>query len=199
LATDQPSPAGEPEPIRCGWTGSDPLMVEYHDTEWGVPLHDDRMLLEYLILDGAQAGLSWSTILKKREGYRRVFDDFDPLLIAAYDEAKVASLLQDASIVRNRQKIRSAIANAQAFLRLQSEFGSFDHYLWSLLGPHPQQNTWRLDSEIPAQTPQAELLSKELKSQGFSFVGPTICYAFMQAAGLVNDHLVNCFRYDQVS
>lgn len=199
MATDQPSPAGEPEPNRCSWTGSDPLMVEYHDTEWGVPLHDDRMLLEYLILDGAQAGLSWSTILKKREGYRRVFDDFDPLLIAAYDEAKVASLLQDASIVRNRQKIRSAIANAQAFLRLQSEFGSFDHYLWSLLGPHPQQNTWRLDSEIPAQTPQAELLSKELKSQGFSFVGPTICYAFMQAAGLVNDHLVNCFRYDQVS
>lgn len=197
--TRQPSPRGEPELISCTWAGSDPLMVEYHDTEWGVPLHDDRRLLEYLILDGAQAGLSWLTILRKREGYRRAFDVFDPRLIAAYDEAKVASLLQDASIVRNRQKIRSAIANAQAFLRLQREFGSFDHYLWSLLGPHPQKNTWGLDSEIPAQTPQAEFLSKELRSRGFSFVGPTICYAFMQAAGLVNDHLVNCFRYEQVS
>ena len=174
-------------------------MVDYHDTEWGTPLHEDRMLLEYLILDGAQAGLSWLTILRKREGYRRAFDDFDPRLIAAYDEFKVASLLQDASIVRNRQKIRSAIANAQAFLRLQGEFGSFDHYLWSLLGPHPLKNAWRLDSEIPAKTPQAEFLSKELRTQGFSFVGPTICYAFMQAAGLVNDHLVSCFRYDQVS
>ena len=199
MATDQPSPTGEPEPIRCAWAGSDPLMVDYHDTEWGVPLHDDRMLLEYLILDGAQAGLSWSTILRKRQGYRRAFDDFDPRLIAAYDEAKVASLLQDASIVRNRQKIRSAITNAQAFLRLQGEFGSFDHYLWSLLGPHTQRNAWRLDSEIPARTPQAESFSKELRSQGFSFVGPTICYAFMQAAGLVNDHLVSCFRYNQVS
>ena len=186
-------------PIRCAWARTDPLMVDYHDSEWGVPLHDDWMLLEFLILDGAQAGLSWLTILRKREGYRRAFDVFDPRLIAAYDEAKVASLLQDASIVRNRQKIRSAIANAQAFLRLQGEFGSFDHYLWSLLGPHPQKNTWRLDSEIPAQTTQAEFLSKELRSQGFSFVGPTICYAFMQAAGLVNDHLVSCFRYDQVS
>ncbi len=199
MATGQPSPTGEPEPIRCAWAGSDPLMIDYHDTEWGVPLHDDRMLLEYLILDGAQAGLSWSTILRKREGYRRAFDDFDPRLIAAYDEAKVASLLQDAGIVRNRQKIRSAIANAQAFLRLQGEFGSFDHYLWSLLGPHPQKNAWKLDSEIPAQTPRAEFFSKELRSQGFSFVGPTISYAFMQAAGLVNDHLVNCFRYSQVS
>ena len=198
-STGQPSPTGEPELIRCAWAGSDPLMVDYHDTEWGVPLHDDRMLLEYLILDGAQAGLSWSTILRKREGYRRAFDDFDPRLIAAYDETKVASLLQDASIVRNQQKIRSAVANAQAFLRLQKEFGSFDHYLWSLLGPHPQKNAWRSDSEIPAQTPQTEFLSKELRELGFSFVGPTICYAFMQAAGLVNDHVMNCFRYDQIS
>ncbi len=199
MATDQPPPTGQSEPIRCAWAGSDRLMIDYHDTEWGVPLHNDRMLLEYLILDGAQAGLSWLTILKKREGYRRAFDDFDPRLIAAYDEAKAASLLQDSGIVRNRQKIRSAIANAQAFLRLQGEFGSFDHYLWSLLGPHPQKNAWKLDSEIPAQTPQAEFFSKELRSQGFSFVGPTICYAFMQAAGLVNDHLVSCFRYNQVS
>ena len=199
MAADKPPPTGEAEPIRCAWAGSDPLMVDYHDSEWGVPLHDDRKLLEYLILDGAQAGLSWLTILRKREGYRRAFDDFDPRLIAAYDESKSASLLQDASIVRNRQKIRSAIANAQAFLRLQREFGSFDNYLWSLLGPHSQKNAWRLDSEIPAQTPQADFLSKELRSHGFSFVGPTICYAFMQAAGLVNDHLVICFRYDQVS
>ena len=209
MATDKPSPTGPTSPtgessptgglVRCAWAGSDPLMADYHDTEWGVPLHDDRKLLEYLILDGAQAGLSWLTILRKRRGYRRAFDDFNPELIAVYDETKVASLLQDASIVCNRQKIRSAIPNAQAFIRLQGEFGSFDNYLWSLLGPHTQKNTWRLDSEIPAQTLQAEFLSKELKGRGFSFVGPTICYAFMQAAGLVNDHLVSCFRYDQVS
>ena len=199
MPSDAQPQTGQLEPVRCTWADSDPLMVEYHDAEWGVPLHDDRMLLEYLILDGAQAGLSWLTILRKRQSYRRAFDDFDPHLIAAYDEAKVASLLQDAGIIRNRQKIRSAIANAQSFINIQGEFGSFDHYLWALLGPQPHKNTWRLDSEIPAQTPQSELLSKELRGRGFSFVGPTICYAFMQAAGLVNDHLMDCFRYNQVS
>ncbi|MDA0734135.1 MAG: DNA-3-methyladenine glycosylase I [Chloroflexi bacterium] len=185
-------------PNRCAWTGSDPLMIEYHDHEWGVPQHDDRVLFEYIILDGAQAGLSWLTILKKREGYRRAFDGFDVGLIAQYDDAKIVQLLQDPAIVRNRLKVNSAVTNARAFIAVQQEFGSFDAYLWSFVGNQTQKNAWPADTEIPAKTPVAEVLSKDLLKRGFKFVGPTICYAFMQAAGMVNDHVVQCFRYDQV-
>ena len=184
---------------RCQWANSDPLLTQYHDAEWGVPQHDDRVLLEYIILDGAQAGLSWLTILRKREGYRRAFEGFDATKIAVYDNAKMELLLEDPGIVRNRQKVSSAVSNARAFLAIREEFGSFDHYLWSSLGHQPRKNAWRTDSEIPAKSPEAEALSRNLKKRGFSFVGPTICYAFMQAAGMVNDHLVACFRYDQVS
>lgn len=186
-------------PNRCPWANSDPLLIQYHDEEWGVPQHDDRVLLEYIILDGAQAGLSWLTILRKREGYREAFQGFDAAKIAAYDAAKVALLLQDPGIVRNRQKVNSAVKNAGAFLSVRQEFGSFDQYVWSFVGHQTWKNNWRTDSEVPAKTPEAEALSRDLKQRGFSFVGPTICYAFMQAAGLVNDHLVTCFRYDQVS
>ena len=186
-------------PNRCPWANSDPLLIQYHDAEWGVPQYDDRVLLEYIILDGAQAGLSWLTILRKREGYRRAFQEFDAEKIADYDNAKVELLLQDPGIVRNRQKVNSAVKNARAFLSVQQEFGSFDHYIWSFVGLQPRKNAWGTDSEIPAKTPEAEALSRDLKKRGFSFVGPTICYAFMQAAGMVNDHLVTCFRYDQVS
>ncbi|MFQ6030808.1 MAG: DNA-3-methyladenine glycosylase I, partial [Dehalococcoidia bacterium] len=184
---------------RCTWVGSDPLMVAYHDEEWGVPLRDDRKLFEYLILDGAQAGLSWLTILRKREGYRRAFDDFDASKMAAYDDAKVAELLQDAGIIRNRLKVNSAIQNARGFLEAQAEFGGFASYLWSFVGNRPIKNAWKNDGEIPALSPESEAMSKDLRRRGFNFVGPTICYAFMQGAGLVNDHLVDCFRYDQVS
>ena len=186
-------------PNRCPWSNSDPLLIQYHDEEWGVPLHDDSVLLEYIILDGAQAGLSWLTILRKREGYRQAFEEFDAAKIAAYDDAKVELLLQDPGIVRNRQKVNSAVKNARAFLSVRQEFGSFDQYVWAFVGHQTRKNNWRTDSEIPAKTPEAEALSRDLKQRGFSFVGPTICYAFMQAAGLVNDHLVTCFRYDQVS
>ena len=184
---------------RCVWANSHPLLVEYHDVEWGVPQHDDRILLEYLILDGAQAGLSWLTILKKREGYRQAFDNFDPRKMAQYDDLKVQQLLQDPGIIRNRQKVNAAICNARAFLTIQEEFGSFAKYLWASVGNRPKQNAWRLDAEIPAKSPEAEALSRDLIKRGFKFVGPTICYAFMQAAGLVNDHVVDCFRYKQVS
>jgi DNA-3-methyladenine glycosylase I len=184
---------------RCEWANSDPLLVEYHDREWGVPQHDDQVLLEYLILDGAQAGLSWLTILRKREGYRRAFDDYDVRKIAQYDEAKIAQLLQDPGIIRNRQKVNSAVTNAQAFIKVQEQFGSFEAYLWGFVGHQTQQNSWKAQSEIPAKTPEAEALSKDLLRRGFKFVGPTICYAFMQAAGMVNDHVVHCFRYDQMS
>ena len=175
------------------------MLIQYHDEEWGVPQHDDRVLLEYLILDGAQAGLSWLTILRKREGYRSAFQGFDAAKIAAYDDGKVELLLQDSGIVRNRQKVTSAVKNARAFLSIRQEFGSFDHYVWSFVGHQCRKNGWIADSEVPAKTPEAEALSRDLKKRGFSFVGPTICYAFMQAAGMVNDHLVTCFRYDQVS
>jgi len=184
---------------RCQWASSHPLLVHYHDTEWGAPQHDDRVLLEYIILDGAQAGLSWLTILRKREGYRRAFDDFDVQRIAGYDGARVEALLQDPGIVRNRQKVQSAVANARAFIRVQEEFGSFAAYLWARAGHRTRKNSWKTDAEIPARTPDAEALSRDLVKRGFRFVGPTICYAFMQAAGLVNDHVVDCFRYDQVS
>ena len=185
-------------PERCGWAGSDPLLIEYHDNEWGVPQHDDRVLLEYLILDGAQAGLSWLTILRKRQGYRRAFGNYDAGQIAKYDQAAVDRLLLDPAIVRNRLKVNSAVTNARAFIAVQHEFGSFDAYLWGFVGNRTQTNAWQADTEIPARTPVAEGLSRDLTRRGFKFVGPTICYALMQAAGLVNDHLVGCFRYEQV-
>jgi DNA-3-methyladenine glycosylase I len=183
---------------RCGWAGSDPLYVTYHDQEWGVPLHEDRGLFEFLILEGAQAGLSWATILKKRENYRAAFDNFDPTLVARYDELKVTELLANAGIVRNRLKIAAAIQNARAFLLIQEEFGSFDAYVWQFVGGTPKRNAWKLMSEIPAHTAESDSMSKDLIRRGFKFVGSTICYAHMQATGMVNDHLVDCFRYNQV-
>ncbi len=185
--------------IRCQWAGTDPLYVAYHDLEWGVPVHDDRTIFEFLILEGAQAGLSWSTILKKRDAYRAAFDNFDPAVVAAYDETKVAELLANPGIVRNRAKIASAIKNAQAFLAVQQEFGSFDAYIWQFVGGRVKQNSWRSLSEIPASTPESEAMSKDLRKRGFNFVGPTICYAHMQATGMVNDHTVDCFRYSELS
>ena len=186
-------------PTRCPWPGADPLMIEYHDTEWGVPLRDDRKLFEFLLLDGAQAGLSWLTILRKREGYRRAFDNFDPHRIAGYCDRETARLLADPEIVRNRQKIASAIGNAQAFLQVQQEFGSFAEYIWAFVGGSPIKNRWDHDAGVLATSPESEAMSKDLRRRGFRFVGPTICYAFMQASGLVNDHLPACFRYNEVS
>ena len=184
---------------RCAWSGSDPLFVAYHDEEWGVPVHDDRLLFEFLVLEGAQAGLSWSTILRKREAYRRAFDRFDPRTVARYDKRKVAALLADAGIVRNRAKIESAIKNAMAFLDVQAEFGSFDAYQWRFVDGRPIQNRWGAVVDIPARTAQSDAMSKDLKSRGFTFVGSTIIYAHMQAVGMVNDHLVDCFRYREVA
>lgn len=186
------------DPTRCPWAGTDSLYVAYHDKEWGVPVHDDRVHFEFLILEGAQAGLSWSTILKKRDHYRRAFDGFDPALVAQYDEAKTAELLNDAGIVRNRLKIRAAIQNAGCFLQIQKEFGSFDHYVWSFVGGRPIVNRWHSLGQIPAETAESRALSQDLKRRGFSFVGPTIIYAHMQATGLVNDHLTGCFRFHEV-
>lgn len=183
---------------RCNWSTTSELMIKYHDEEWGVPVHDDRKLFEYMILDSAQAGLSWETILKKRENYRMAFDDFDPEKIAKYDGNKVESLLQDAGIIRNRRKIESALKNAKAFLEIQKEFGTFAAYIWQFVGGKPKINSWRTIKEIPASTPESDAMSRDLKKRGFSFVGTTICYAFMQAAGLVNDHTVDCFRYRQI-
>ncbi len=174
------------------------MLEAYHDTEWGVPLHDDRALFEYLVLDGAQAGLSWMTVLRKRENYRRAFDGFDPRKVARYDARKVRSLLADAGIIRNRLKIESAIANAMRFLAVQSEFGSFDAYVWRFVGGASKVNRWREMRQIPARTKESDAMSRALKERGFRFVGSTICYAFMQAAGMVNDHLVSCFRHDSV-
>jgi len=185
-------------PARCDWAGTDPLYIQYHDTEWGVPEHDDRKLFEMLVLDGAQAGLSWLTILKKRENYRRAFDHFDARKVARYGEREIRALLADAGIVRNRLKIGSAIRNAQAFLRVQKEAGSFDAYLWSFVGGRTLTGARRTLSDIPARTPESDAMSGDLKKRGFTFVGSTICYAIMQAAGLVNDHLVSCFRYREV-
>lgn len=183
---------------RCGWPGNDPLMIEYHDTEWGVPLRDDRKLFEFLLLDGAQAGLSWQTILRKREGYRKAFDNFDPRKIALYGDAEIERLMQDAEIVRNRQKILSAIGNAQCYLEVVREQGSFADFIWSFVEGQPLVNEWSTHEAAPATSPQSEKMSRELRRRGFRFVGPTICYAFMQAAGLVNDHVVSCFRYEEV-
>jgi DNA-3-methyladenine glycosylase I len=183
------------ETIRCPWAGSDPLYIAYHDEEWGVPVHDDRTHFEFLILEGAQAGLSWATILRKRENYRRAFDNFDPARVAAYDEEKIATLLADPGIVRNRLKVHAAVRNAQGFLRVQDEFGSFDAYIWGFVGGRPIVNQWTSLSQVPAETDESRALSRDLKQRGFTFVGPTIMYAHMQAAGLVNDHLTSCFRH----
>ena len=186
-------------PNRCEWSTSDPLYITYHDQEWGVPVHDDRHLFEFLILEGAQAGLSWLTILRKRESYRQAFSGFDPEKVAVYDEHKVAELLNNPGIIRNRRKIESAISNARAFLAVQEEFGSFDRYIWQFVGGEPIQNAWTSLSQIPAKTPESETMSKDLIRRGFKFVGPTICYAHMQATGMVNDHIVNCFRYTDLN
>ena len=183
---------------RCPWPGDDPLYIAYHDKEWGVPVHDDRALFAKLLLDGAQAGLSWITILRKRENYYAAFDDFDPEKIARYDDAKIAELLTNPGIVRNRQKIRAFIRNAQAYLTLREELGSFSEFLWDFVDGAPIINAWHTVDELPATSPESEAMSKALKARGFSFVGPTICYAFMQAVGMVNDHLVSCFRYQEI-
>lgn len=183
---------------RCDWCGTDPLYMKYHDETWGVPLHDDRTLFEFLLLDGAQAGLSWLTILRKRENYRRAMDAFDAQKIARYDDTKIAELMADAGIIRNRQKINSAIKNAKACLAVQESFGSFDAYLWQFVDGRTLQNNWRTMVDIPAFIPESTAMSKDMKKRGFNFVGPTICYAFMQSAGMVNDHIVSCFRYAEL-
>lgn len=183
---------------RCGWSTTDPLYIQYHDREWGVPIHNDRLLFEFLILEGAQAGLSWITILRKREGYRLAFDHFDPQVVASYDGQKILELLADPGIIRNRRKIESAIQNARAFLDVQREFGSFDAYIWQFTGGQPKKNAWKTIQDIPPQTEESIAMSKDLIRRGFRFVGPTICYAHMQATGMVNDHTVDCFRYDQL-
>jgi DNA-3-methyladenine glycosylase I len=183
---------------RCGWART-PLYETYHDTEWGVPLHDDRLLFEFLVLEGAQAGLSWETILNKRENYRKAFDDFDAEKVARYSAKKIASLLQDAGIVRNKLKINSAITNAKAFLNVQREHGTFDKYIWAFIDNKPIQNAWPTLKHVPARTDLSDTISKDLKKRGFTFVGSTIIYAHMQATGMVNDHLLDCFRYKQVA
>lgn len=196
-----------PEPIvtslapaltRCAWARS-PLMTQYHDEEWGVPLHDDQQLFEFLVLEGAQAGLSWETVLKKRKHYRLAFDHFDAAAIAAYDQRKVEELLANVNIIRNRLKIAAAIQNAKAFLAVQQEYGSFAGYIWQFVGDQPRINNWNTLSELPARTTASDAMSKALKKRGFAFVGSTICYAFMQATGMVNDHTVDCFRYAQLN
>jgi DNA-3-methyladenine glycosylase I len=184
---------------RCAWAGTDPLYIAYHDREWGVPLHDDRKLFEMLILEGAQAGLSWITILRKREAFREAFDRFDPSKVAGYDQERVRELLNNPGIIRNRLKIHAAVQNAQAFLKVVEEFGSFDRYLWQFVEGHPFQNRWNGREEVPARTGESDALSKDLKKRGFKFVGSTICYAFMQAVGMVNDHLTDCFRHAEIT
>jgi DNA-3-methyladenine glycosylase I len=179
---------------RCSWVLSSQLEVDYHDDEWGVPIHEDRLLFEFLTLEGAQAGLSWSTILKKREEYRKAFDNFEPSIIAHYDDNKINSLLANPGIIRNKQKINSVVTNARAFLAIQESFGSFDAYIWLFVDKQPLQNAWKNHAEVPAATLLSEIMSKDLKKRGFKFVGSIICYAYMQAIGLVNDHTVDCFR-----
>ncbi len=179
---------------RCPWAQNEPNLA-YHDSEWAVPQHDDEVLFEFLILEGAQAGLSWSTILLKRQNYRLAFDGFDPARVARYGEAKIAKLMANAGIVRNRLKILATVQNAKSFLAVQKEFGSFDRYVWQFVDGRTLQNTWQSMAQVPARTPEADRMSKDLLRRGFKFVGPTICYAFMQAVGLVNDHMVSCFRY----
>ena len=193
-----PKKAAAREPIRCGWAKGE-QYIRYHDEEWGVPVHDDRTLFEFLILEGAQAGLSWSTILNKRENYRRAFDQFDPRVIAQCRAPKIKALLADSGIVRNKLKIAAAVENAKAFLRVQEEFGTFDRYIWQFVGGKPRVNKWKSLRQVPAHTPESDAMSKDLKRRGFKFVGSTICYAFMQAVGMVNDHIVDCIRYRPLS
>jgi DNA-3-methyladenine glycosylase I len=183
---------------RCAWVGEEPLYLAYHDQEWGIPVHDDRLLFEFLVLEGAQAGLSWLTVLRKREGYRKAFAGFDPARVAVFGPADVARLLEDAGIVRNRLKVESAISNARAFLKVQEEFGSFDAYVWRFVDGETIQNAWRSTGDIPVKTAEAERLSVDLRRRGFRFVGPTIVYAHMQATGMVNDHTVDCFRWAEL-
>ncbi|QJT10651.1 DNA-3-methyladenine glycosylase I [Oceanidesulfovibrio marinus] len=184
---------------RCDWAANaSSLDIQYHDEQWGVPVHDDTLLFEMLVLEGAQAGLSWSTILKKRDGYREAFANFDAATVAQYSDAQIEALLQNPDIVRNRLKVTAAVTNARCFLDVQKEFGSFDAYIWSFVDGHPVNNAWETMADIPAQTPASEAMSKALKKRGFRFVGPTICYAFMQATGMVNDHVVSCFRYPEI-
>ncbi len=183
---------------RCGWSGSDTLYIDYHDNEWGSPVHDDRLLFEFLILEGAQAGLSWITVLKKRDNYRKAFDNFEPEKVARYNSVKVEKLLLNEGIIRNRLKIASAITNAKSFLDVQKEFGSFDKYIWQFVNYKPIINSWNSLKEIPAKTKESDMISKDMKKRGFKFVGSTICYAFMQAVGMVNDHMTDCFRYKEL-
>ena len=192
-----PEPKTTKTPIRCSWAMGE-QNIEYHDVEWGVPVHDERLLFEFLILEGAQAGLSWSTILKKRENYREAFDGFDPAVVATYGKRKQQALLANPGIVRNRLKVDSAITNAKAFLAVQEEVGTFDEYIWSFVDGEPRQNAWKSLKVVPARTIQSDAMSKDLKRRGFRFVGSTICYAFMQAVGMVNDHLVTCFRHQEL-
>ena len=187
----------ETKVIRCAWATND-LAILYHDREWGVPQHDDRVLFEFLVLEGAQAGLSWDTILKKRENYRAAFDNFDAKKISSYNQRKMDSLMRNEGIVRNRLKILSTVKNAKAFLEVQAEFGSFDCYVWKFVGGKPRVNIWKILNQVPSRTAESDAMSKDLKKRGFTFVGSTICYAFMQAVGMVNDHVVTCFRYRQV-
>ena len=187
-----------PEPVRCRWSLGDELYDSYHDEEWGVPLHDDRKLFEFLVLEGAQAGLSWITVLKKRPAYRLAFDNFDFTRVAEYDEGRISSLLENPAIIRNKLKIRSAIRNARAFIKVREEFGTFNDYIWDFVDGKPVQNAWQQGSGIPAETPLSNKISRDLKRRGFNFVGPTIVYAHMQATGMVNDHTTDCFRHEQV-
>lgn len=184
---------------RCDWVTEDPLYIQYHDHEWGVPIYDDKKLFEMLILEGMQAGLNWLTVLRKRENFRLAFDNFNPQTIAQYKEKKILSLLQDAGIIRNNKKISAAQQNAIAFLKIQKEFGHFNKYIWQFVGGEPIKNRWRSQSEVPAATQHSEAMSKDLKKRGFSFVGSTICYAFMQAVGMVNDHVTTCYRYKEIN
>jgi DNA-3-methyladenine glycosylase I len=187
-----------PTAKRCAWAGTDPLYLRYHDEEWGVPAHDDRRLFEMLILEGAQAGLSWLTVLRKRDSYRTAFENFDAEKIARYTRRRIAQLLSDPGIIRNRLKIEASVTNAKAFLKVRDEFRSFDAYIWRFTGGQQQQNAWKSTREIPAKTPVSDAMSRDLKARGFTFVGSTICYAFMQATGMVNDHIVECFRYREI-
>ena len=184
--------------IRCPWVKEDPLLIEYHDHEWGSPVHDDNLLFEFMVLEGAQAGLSWITVLRKRKNYREAFDNFDPAKIALYNEEKIEELMNNPGIIRNRRKIIAAVANANAVLKIQEEWNSFDKYIWQFVDGKPIENKWENMEDIPAFTPESENMSKDLKKRGFKFVGPTICYAFMQAVGMVNDHVVDCFRHEEL-
>lgn len=192
------APAPAKSVKRCGWSSTEPIMIKYHDTEWGVPLHDDRKLFEFLVLEGMQAGLSWLTVLKKRENYRKAFSGFHPEKVARFSRKKIDMLMNDNGIIRNKLKIEAAVSNARAFMAVQDEFGSFDSYIWGFTGGKPIKNRWRSVGQIPATSRESDAMSKDMRARGFKFVGSTICYAHMQATGIVNDHLVSCFRYRQV-